>query len=338
MRVLLPQGGFVNIPGGMIASTKSTYRYRQEGSLSTLSPAFGMELSDKLSVGAVVNIWNESLVPGNEWKTRNEITARNRVNGIPQARTVLHVDEDFDNFKGINYTLGLLYKPNDRWSIGAVYHSKFTGDVNYKIRQEVRVAGIRGLPVTSKRKKHYTFPSSFGLGVSYRFPNDKLTVAMDVTRTEWDQFEILDPQNRNPWMRRISGVSGKAMNQMPDVDPTYTVRAGMEYVFVNQNKPKQKIMPSIRAGVFYDPEPSTGRDDAFWGMGVNTLTKNGDGKPDDFYGVSLGAGVLLCNRVNLDLAYTYRWGKNARRDTLGLGWTDIEVDQHMLYFSTVIYF
>ena len=335
--VTIPGVGNISIPGGIINSVRSKYHYRQRGSLSTLSPAFGMELTDKLSVGLVVNIWDQSILSDNEWKTRNEVTARASVNGVPQPRTVLKVEEDFEDFEGTNYSAGFLYKPNDRWGIGGVYHSKFTGDVKYTIRQQVRVAGIRGIPTMSRRDKHYTFPSSAGIGVSYRFPNDKLTLSLDITRTEWEQFEILDPQNRNPFMRRMSGVSGMPKSRTPKIDPTYTVRLGMEHVFVDTKNPSTKYMPIIRAGVFYDPEPSTNRSNSFWGMGVNTL-RGGDGKPDKFYGVSLGAGVLMHNRVNLDVAYTYRWGKDVRRDTLGLGWTDFDVDQHLLYFSTVIYF
>jgi hypothetical protein len=54
--------------------------------------------------------------------------------------------------------------------------------------------------------------------------------------------------------------------------------------------------------------------------------------------VTLGVGVLIKNRVNLDAAYVYRWGTDVRKDTFGLAGTDADVDQHILYFSTVIYF
>ncbi len=48
--------------------------------------------------------------------------------------------------------------------------------------------------------------------------------------------------------------------------------------------------------------------------------------------------MLIRNRVNLDLAYVYRWGDNVRKDSLGVWGTDADVDQHTLYVSTVIYF
>ncbi len=73
-------------------------------------------------------------------------------------------------------------------------------------------------------------------------------------------------------------------------------------------------------------------------MGINGKSKRGTGDPDDFYGFSLGAGVLVKDRINLDIAYIYRWGNNARSDTFGLFGTDADVDQHNIYVSTVVYF
>lgn len=43
-------------------------------------------------------------------------------------------------------------------------------------------------------------------------------------------------------------------------------------------------------------------------------------------------------RASPNAAYVYRWGRGVRSDTFGLGYTDADVDQHLLYFSTVIYF
>lgn len=323
---------------GTIVGNKSSIDYSQRGGLSALSPAVGFELTNKLSVGLAVNIWNESILPDNEWKVRNSQRSLARINGRPIGFwTGTSNDEDFENFEGLNYTIGLLYKPNARWSIGMRYDTKFSADVDYKNVVRLRTtAGNFGL-TRDERPQEYTFPSAIGLGVAYRFPNDKLTLSMDVTRREWDQFEIRDPYNRSFAQKRRSGVTGMPMRQSPDIDPTYTVRLGMEYVFVDDSKPEQHWLPTLRAGIFYDPEPSGGRKDNFWDLGTTSFSK-GDGKPEDFWGFSLGAGVLILDRVNLDLAYTYRWGSDARRDTFGLYGTSADVDQHTLYVSTVIYF
>ena len=64
----------------------------------------------------------------------------------------------------------------------------------------------------------------------------------------------------------------------------------------------------------------------------------GDGSPEHFYGFTLGAGVLIKDRVNIDAAYVFRWGKDARADTFNLFGTDADVRQHGIYLSTVVYF
>ena len=135
------------------------------------------------------------------------------------------------------------------------------------------------------------------------------------------------------WNSAITGLP----TSRSDHDPTYTVRLGGEYVFVDLTRPRQRYLPSLRAGAFYDPEPASGRKDQWWGI------EEGDGEVDDYFGVTLGAGLLIGNRVNIDAAYQYRWGRNVRRDIFAdndpfeYGF-DTDVDQHMFYLSTVIYF
>ncbi len=321
-----------NVLGG-IQNYFSNFDYEQEGQLAALSPAFGFEITDTLSAGVVLNIWNESILPGNEWTITSRERSSTLLNGIlfPGNLVGYRQKEYYNNFKGVNLTLGMLYKPDDRWSFGVVYHTRFTGDVDYKRTVGVRSGGVLGRIVTDDREKEITFPSAVGAGAAYRFPNDKLTVSLDVTRRSWNQFMIHDPGNRRISQRKLSGVTGLPDDDH-DVDATWTVRAGAEYVFVDDGKPIQKYLPSVRFGVFYDPEPASNRPDTFWGLG------RGDGKPDKYYGITLGAGVLIMDRVNVDLAYVYRWGDGVRQDTFGFPETDADVGQHALYLSTVVYF
>jgi len=323
---------------GNLTRTVGKSSYSQRGSLGSLSPALGFEITDRLSIGAVVNLWDQDLLPDNEWKTRQTSNLRVGINGriFPNSWYKASSGEDFKDFSGTNYTFGILYKPTERLSLGAVYHTKFTARIDYS--KWTRTRPLFGFPTysLSERPLKMTFPSAFGIGVAYRFPNDKLTLSLDVTRREWDQFVIDDPWNNRFGAKHRSGVTNLPKDQSPH-DPTYTVRLGAEYVFVNEKKPRQDYLPSLRAGIFYDPEPASNRKDRWWGRGAYSLAK-GDGKPDDYYGVSVGAGVLVKNRVNLDLAYIYRWGDGVRKDTYGIFRTDADVEQHTLYVSTVIYF
>lgn len=323
--------------GNNIIQQKDHVDYRQDGKLASVSPAIGFEVTEWLSIGATVNLWHSKLIPNNEWSTRYTFRSQpTLIDGIPTAgpggwsrRT-----EEYDKVKGTNFTAGLLLKPTERLSIGAVYHSKLDADVRYTDTRNFW-PGSSGT-LKQRRNKTVTLPSAFGMGAAYRFPGDKLTLSLDVTRRNWAEYVIDDPHNTDRSVRRLSGVTGQH-NSLADIDPTWTVRFGGEYVFVNEKKPKQDYLPSVRAGIFYDPEPSGGRDAGFWSPKVLDRVR-GDGKPDDFFGFSLGTGVLIKNRVNLDAAYVFRFGNGVRSDTFGFADTDADVRQHYLYLSTVIYF
>ncbi len=345
--------------GGTILGRRTQQDMTQRGGLATISPAFGFEITDRLSAGIVVNLWDQSLLPDNEWSITRTFRTRTFINNNPLFGAYARgsVKENYDNFSGTNYTFGVLYRATERLNIGAVYHTKFTADVDYT--RIDRIAPILGgfQYARDRRKQEITFPSAIGLGVAYRFPNDKLTLSLDITRREWDQFVIEDTDSGKAALRtirsfigrgaggvalvrslidtrknrRISGVTGGPASNV-NIDPTYTVRFGGEYVFVNDKKPRQDYLPSVRAGIFYDPEPSSGRSSGLFGL------NKGDGNPDDYFGIALGLGLLIKDRVNIDLAYTYHWGNSVRVDSFGLAETDANVDQHLFYLSTVIYF
>ncbi len=317
--------------------------YEQRGSLSSLSPAFGFEVTDRLSLGLVWNIWDDKIVPGdNGWRESIETYSRINVNDIGSGRITplgrkVWVERRYEDFEGHNFTVGALYRATERLTLGAVYHTKFTAKTT---RTEVQRM-FRGGPnstVYTERDLTYTFPSAIGVGAAYRFPNDKLTLSLDITRREWDQYVVQESRPDGSTLRfsklRRSAVTQRPKHLSPH-DPTYTVRFGAEYVFVNAKKPEQKLLPSLRAGLMYDPEPASGRDMKWYGMEAK-----GDGKVEDYYGLTLGAGVLIRDRVNIDAAYVFRWGNDVRSDTWGQYRIDATADvrQHYFYLSTVIYF
>lgn len=333
-----------SIPAGPVFNTKVHIDYEQSGSLSTISPAFGFEVTDRLALGITMNIWDSSLLPNNEWKSRNVRRINAGLVGGSQTFTTGVVEEDFTDFHGRNYTFGFLYKPTERLSIGGVYHTKFSANLKYE--RVTRTFPWQPQSV-DKSNMRMEFPAAQGLGVAYRFPNDKLTMSFDVTRREWDDFVqiyrrpsgVSSFSGRLFGPRRVSPITGGEKSVSPH-KATYTARLGAEYVFVDQTKTKQDYLPSLRAGVFYDQNPASGREATWYGV------TRGHGEPDEYWGVSFGAGVLIKNRVNLDFAYQYRWGNDVRGDTLAnefLGPYSVErgfnadVSEHNLYLSTVIY-
>jgi long-subunit fatty acid transport protein len=322
-------------PGSFITQTSFDIKYRAEGGLGTLSPGIGFEINEKLSLGLAINLWDSNILSNNRWKTRNTYKARTSLIGGSPIFSSGEINETFTDYEATNYTLGLLYKSTERLSIGAVYHTKYTAKVKSTktnvLHWATQPGGSSPFIFISTTRTETEWPEAAALGVAYRFPNDKLTVSADVTWRPWDDFVKRDAAGR-----RTSPITGLRKDLSPH-DSTYTVRLGTEYVSVKENAPKQDYLPSLRAGLFYDPEPASGRRHGFFGV-----TK-GDGDPDDYYGFALGAGVLIKNRVNLDVAYQYRWGRDVKADTFAgsgpfeNGFSE-DVYQHQFYLSTVIYF
>jgi len=80
-----------------------------------------------------------------------------------------------------------------------------------------------------------------------------------------------------------------------------------------------KIVIPFRFGVFYDPEPSVSA-------------------PQDYYGGSLGFGIVMKKRLALDFAYQYRFADKVNGNELGIPGTRAKIRQHSLLSSLIFYF
>ena len=150
-------------------------------------------------------------------------------------------------------------------------------------------------------------PRSYGLGLACRF-TDQFTMDLDVYRTDWQHFVL-----RQASGRELSLITGQERSEA-NTDPTHQVRLGAEYLFLIENK----YAVPVRAGLFYDPEPT-------------------EDKPDDFYGFALGGGIAAGSFV-FDVAYQYRWGNDVRKVRLGQEEVFQDVEQHTVYVSLIYHF
>jgi hypothetical protein len=126
-------------------------------------------------------------------------------------------------------------------------------------------------------------------------------------RTDWQDYVITQADGRE-----ISPITGQDAS-LSDSQPTHQVRVGGEYLFIRKNS----VIP-VRAGLFYDPEPTAN-------------------SPDDFYGISIGSGIAK-GRIVFDAAYQYRWGNNVRMVRLGTEEVEQDVQQHTIYMSVIYHF
>jgi len=223
---------------------------------------------------------------------------------------------DFDE---ASYHLGFLWNINSIFTLGGVYKPGYTAKVNFKEgyeREEITINTDTGVverhdiepwTVNADEDQEMVMPASYGLGLACRF-SDQFTMDLDIYRTDWQDFLLRQADGRE-----LSMITGQERS-LADTKPTHQVRLGGEYLYLY----KHKYAIPMRAGVFYDPEPT-------------------ESSPDDFYGLSLGSGIAT-NKFALDIAYQYRWGNDVRKVRLGSEEISQDIEQHTIHASIIYYF
>lgn len=284
------------------AGTKTANK-KIDGYLKALSPAYAIQITPDFSVGITFNWFSDNLE--SKWKT----TYTEHFEGTHLSAFFSQdvFDEEEYRFNGFNLNLGVMWNINSTLTVGAVYKTPFDADIYY--RKAYQVTGtIQNTPTTVIADEYQTvrMPPSYGIGLAWRF-SDTFTADLDFYRTDWQRYVITQADGR-----KISPFNGEEISET-DTQPTHQIRIGGEYLVIR----KGVVIP-IRAGVFYDPEPTTHN-------------------PDDFYGVSIGSGIAK-GRIVFDIAYQYRWGNNVRTVKLGQEEVGQDVKQHVGYMSLICHF
>jgi len=322
------------VSSSLILRSALANTFEQTGGLSTITPAFAMEINKRLSVGMALNLWRSSPFGENGWEQTTRFDDETHF-GLTDYKTSSYTHEQYKDFTGENLTLGALWNVSDGWSLGLRFDTAFTGQADYRMNSMRVSSQLPALSMaamtaeTTDEKRRVRFPYSAAIGAAFR-PNDRLTLSLDVTRTDWNDFWVENGKGVRRSLVDFSNVDDPS--ESTHFDPCYTVRLGTEYVFIPEN-PHEELAQlwTIRGGLFYDPEPATGK------SGVPG--EKGSGNPDPFYGAAIGVGVQLHQRVNLDLAYQCRYGSHVNSDFIrGLKGFSEDVLQHRVLLSTVIYF
>jgi long-subunit fatty acid transport protein len=283
--------------------------YDQDGTLSAWGIAYCIQILPQFSFGVTLNFWEDGIYK-NKWKQTVDQKGSGTFAG--NNFTFNSRSRDKYDFSGINANLGILWNVTSKLNLGAVFKTPFTADIKHKssfsssIRFPDFPAADSSFSDSSTEHQDLDMPMSYGIGLAYRF-SDNFTASFDVYRTEWDDFELKDSEGN-----KISPISGLPSSES-DVDPTYQVRMGAEYLFI---QPKYVI--PIRGGVFYDPAPA-------------------EGSPDNYYGFSLGSGIGI-GRFIFDIAYQYRFGNDVGSSMMeNLDFSE-DVKEHTLYGSMIFHF
>ncbi|MGA1863906.1 MAG: OmpP1/FadL family transporter [bacterium] len=289
----------------------------QKGVLTTLSPAFAIQIIPPLYIGVTANLWLDKPI-NNYWENLNIVEGEGTSLGKRiEKYAELYERYEFSglnvfDFKCFNVNLGFLWKPGPRFSLGGVIKTPFKASLRHNFQHSF----IEEYPDDPNQNNYSSYtlrenltlnmPVSYGLGCSFRF-SDTFLLALDLYRTHWKDYLISYPSGE-----KISPINNKARHEA-DIQNITQVRFGAEYLVYYQ----QQIFP-LRAGIFYDPEPASG-------------------SVDDFYGISLGSGFLLKNSV-FDIAYQYRFGERKDAESMGNQKISSNVRQHYLYSSVIFYF
>jgi long-subunit fatty acid transport protein len=275
----------------------------QEGEFSVLSTSYGLDLTPTLSLGVTFNVWNHDITGNSRFRRYDEDVVV--TTGGFAGHIYSHATNTYEVDEGYSWVIGGLFRPSQFWTFGAVVKPAYRLDLQHKrkhFRATDGAAPVFGVPLDEETSLN--FPLVFGAGIAWR-PSDVLTVSLDGTWTQWSQY-------------RYNKASGEDVNPLndsaADLQDTYTARLGMEYLIV-----LREHVISLRGGLGYDPAPAVGA-------------------VDEYYTVNCGVGVQLGMRVNLDLAYQYKWGHDVGATSIrGLD-TTLNSAEHRIMASLICYF
>ena len=298
-----------NASQGPPLNLKNSIEYDQEGALRAISPAFAIQITPTLSLGLTLNFW-EDLLDDNGWVSDYHSVGGGTFAGFPFNSKVDIREEN--RMEGFNYHVGFLWNINSTFTLGGVIKAPLEAEIRYDYSFFSSISFPTAPASNSQNKAHLSeertleLPMSYGLGLAVRL-SDAPTLDGDIYRTEWGDYLLhrADGTESNP-------ITGNPQSES-DIEATTQVRIGGEYLIIRENA----AIP-IRAGIFYDPEPS-------------------EGSPDDFWGVSLGSGIAYKSFV-FDMAYQFRFGRDVRTVKVGNQDSFQDVDQHTMYMSVIYHF
>jgi long-chain fatty acid transport protein len=142
---------------------------------------------------------------------------------------------------GLEGIFGLLVKPTDWFSIGAVYRTG--GNINVDGHLHVLQTPVPDIPTgydaASDYKQDFPLPPTWGIGIAFE-PSQKLTFTLDAQGTDWTVMKTeIDYDNQ-----RRGGFSLPNINEKLHWNISWRYRAGIEYL-LNERW-------AIQAGYAYD--------------------------------------------------------------------------------------
>jgi len=206
-----------------------TDRFFFPGSITFLYTELDEVVLDQIGVSGAVKLTPEISVGGSIRFARADFQVRT-VGDFDQAavraRFANYFTREFQvssSDRDTTFNFGVLVKPSERFSFGAVYRDGGEFELPTQIT-ETFVGEVDSTAFPTR----FAVPDSYGFGVAVR-PTERLTLALDIARVE---YRDLDPDEQ-------------ALSNATEV------HAGVEYVFLLGSSATPF---SLRGGVFTDPD------------------------------------------------------------------------------------
>jgi long-chain fatty acid transport protein len=211
-----------NLAGGKV------YTWESFLGVVTISPLVAYKISNKLAVGATINL--------------NYGMMDIKRPGVGQYE---------ESLKGIGFgaTFGMQFTPSDKLAFGLSY--KLPVNVTLKGDATMASANLLGAATESEITRKTTLPMWLGAGVSFK-PMDKLRLALDVNWTNWKKLDNIPVEFSDAKWTLLMGhpVYKGAFNQTLDLKwkDCIQYRIGAEYMLSEQW--------AVRLGYMRDPSPA----------------------------------------------------------------------------------
>jgi long-subunit fatty acid transport protein len=291
-----------------------SYRFEQVGALTTITPAYCLQITPAWSLGLAVNFWGQDS-SANGWE-QQEQTDSLAWNLTQPGNTTQTWGEQRSKYevKGTNYVIGTHYKIQN-WTLAAVYKTGWTADVDFSTEQNVASFSAFNPLLTQQQPvfqysldEKLEWPESYGVGVAYRY-SDRLSFALDTYTIRWSHY-VLKFDDINGEEVHLNLLTNNADVNIRD---TWQVRMGAEYLWI-----LPKYVVALRGGVIYDPEPLSEH--------VN-----------EFYGVAVGGGLVYRNFA-ADAALQYRWANNMMGEKVNDVMSKSDVQEYYGIVSLIYHF
>ncbi|WP_439880658.1 OmpP1/FadL family transporter [Pontibacter sp. MBLB2868] len=240
-------------------------------------PTLSYQITDKIGIGAGLVVATGGVNLQRVLPVQNSEGNEGRIELDGGAKTAF------------GFNAGIYFQPTEKLSIGVDYRSKVDievedGSVTFS---NIPAAAKSNFPDGTKFSAALPMPATLTVGVGYR-PNDKLTLAVDVSRIGWSAYEKLRFDFSQP-------VAGNTVSESSrNYEDAMIYRIGGEYMATEAL--------AVRAGFYYDQTP----------VQDGYLTPE---TPDsDSRGLSAGLGYSVSDHFSVDASFLYV-NKAKRTDT-----------------------